>query len=422
MIAVVLFGLFVLFLVIQVPIAVALGFSAIITIIIFQLAPLLLVPQILFGAVDSFTLLAIPFFILAGYFFARGSFAEDISNLFAALTARIKGGFGIAVVITAIFVAGISGSGPADVAALSLIFFGGLTSSGYSKEHAAALLAAGGGIGIIVPPSIALIIYGSVAQVSVSKLFFAGIFPGIIIGLALIVLNIFLVKEKGDSVYSRKNILRLFVKALPAFFAPVIILGGIYFGVFSPTESAVVAVLYALVMDLVYYKKMRIDDYIGAFSQTINQSAVILFSVMNATLFAWVLTSQNIISGMAAGLIAFAGSKIIALLLMNLILLILGMFIDAISIFYIVTPLLLILANKFNINLLHLGIIMTVNLAIGQITPPIGVNLFTVCSVQKLSISKVAGKVLYFVFAEIAVLLLVTFVPEISLYLTRFIR
>jgi C4-dicarboxylate transporter, DctM subunit len=416
-----LFGTFAVMLVLDFPIALALGLSSLITILSFSLVPLEFFPQILFGTSDSFTLLAIPFFIFAGIVLGHSSISKRLIDLADSIVGNIPGGLGIVGIITAVFFAGISGSGPADVAALGLILIPAMVRAGYDRSFSAALAAVSGGIGIIIPPSIALIIYGFIAEVSIPKLFIAGILPGIAVALALCVVTFLVSKKQGygirSRVHERMKIGAAFKRAFWGLMAPVIILGGIYGGIFTPTEAAAVAVVYSILVDVFIYREMKFSDIIRSAGEAGITSAMIMSIVVTASIFAWILNTQGLGSGVASTLIALTSSKVILLLLVNGIILAAGLFLDAISIFYIFLPIFLPLMSQAGVDPIHFGVIMTVNLAIGQVTPPVGVNLAAASGVSGESIHRIARSAVPFIVGECVALLFITFIPELSLFL-----
>ena len=329
-------------------------------------------------------------------------------------------------VIVSIFFAGISGSGPADTAALGAILIPGMVKAGYDRRSAAALMAAGGGIGIIIPPSIALLIYGVVANASVSKLFIAGILPGVLVGLSLFVVSFVLFGRNPEIVSEKRGTLReigsAFVDAFWGLMAPLIILGGIYGGIFTATEAATVAVVYGVIVGFFIHRDLKLADLPEILVDTGVTTGVVMLLVCTASVFAWVLNTSGVAAAAAAGLLHLAAGKLVGLLLINAILLVAGCFMDAISIFYVFLPILLPVVNALGIDLVHFGVVMTVNLAIGQITPPVGVNLFVACRIARISMKEISRAVLPMVVAQAAALLVISFWPDLSLFLTRFMR
>jgi C4-dicarboxylate transporter, DctM subunit len=420
---IVLFGVFAALILLEFPIALALGISAITVIGVFHIVSFDLVPQLMFGTADSFTLLAIPFFIFTGIVLGRTSLSKRLIDLAACFVGDVPGGLGIVGIIAAVFFAGISGSGPADVAALGLILIPAMTAAGYDRNFSAALTAASGGIGIIVPPSIALIIYGFVAEVSISRLFLAGILPGIVVAFSLIAATVGISYKRGfrPRRETRMPLGTAFRRAIWGLLAPVIILGGIYGGVFTPTEAAAVAVVYSILVDMLLYKTMNVREMLKVAAEAGAASAAIMSILVCASLFAWVLNTQGLAAELASRMIALTTQRWLLLLIINGVLLVAGLFLDAISIFYIFLPILLPVVNTIGVDPVHFGIIMTVNLAIGQVTPPVGINLAAASGVSGAGIKDIAISVVPFVAAECAALLVITYIPGISLIIPSLI-
>jgi C4-dicarboxylate transporter DctM subunit len=421
-----LFGSFGALLVLDFPIAAALGISSVLTILAFDLAPLLLVPQQLLSATDSWTLLAVPFFILAGNLLAKTAISERLIHLARVMVGRLPAGLAMVAVVVSIFFAGISGSGPADTAALGAVLIPAMERAGYDRRSAAALMAAGGGIGIIIPPSIALLIYGVVANAPVTRLFIAGILPGLVVGLSLFAVSFLLfgrdARIRAEERGSWREIARAARSAAFGLLAPAIILGGIYGGVFTATEAATVAVVYAVVVGFFVHRDLRLRDLPAILADTGVTTGVVMLLVCTASLFAWVLNTSGIAAAAAAGVLHLASGKVGGLLVVNAILLAAGCFMDAISIYYVLLPILLPVVRALGVDVVHFGVIMTVNLAIGQITPPVGVNLFVACGIARISMKEISRAVVPMVAAQAVALLVVSSWPDLSLWLPRFMR
>ncbi len=420
-----LIGLFAAMLLLETPIAVSLGLSSIIVLVGFDLRDLSMVPANFLGTIGKFNLLAIPYFIVAGLVLGRSGISRRLVDFASALVGDVPGGLAIVGVIVCIFFAGISGSGPADVAAIGLILIPAMVEAGYDRGFAAALMASGGGIGIIVPPSIALVVYGIVAEADIPRLFLAGVFPGVLVGLTLILLVYVIAKRRGYAGARRRagwrEAARAFGRAFWGLLAPLIILVGIYAGKFTPTEAAAVAVVYAVLVDMFIYREMKLRDVLDVFVESGATSAQVLFIVASAYLFSWVLQYEGIVAALSRWLIAHASNRYEFLLIANVVLLAAGCLMDAISIFYVFLPILMPVVRHFGIDPVHFGVIVTVNLAIGQITPPVGVNLFVASSVSGAPLNRLYRSILPFIAAEAAALAAVTFIPAISLSLPKWL-
>lgn len=402
------------------PIAVGLGMASLITIYLSG-GPLGVFPLTMYSATAKFALLAIPFFILAGVVMEAAGVSSRLIKFADVCVGHITGGLAIVGVITCCFFAAISGSGPATVAALGTIMIPAMVKAGYDKGFSAALMANAGAIGIIIPPSIAFVVYGVIAEVSIGKLFMAGVIPGLVVGLALAVVSYYISKKRGYGGSGKKatgaEIWAAFKDAAWGLMTPVIILGGIYGGVFTPTEAAGVAAVYGLFVGFFVYKelnwaklkKLLIDSSVG--------SAVVMLIVSSASLFAWLLTTEGAAQAASAAMVNFSKDPWIILLIINIIVLIMGCFMDAISIFYISLPIFLPIIKMYNIDPIWFGVIITVNVAIGQITPPVGVNLYVACNIADLSLTDISKAVIPFLLASIVALILITYIPALSLWL-----
>lgn len=420
-IGVLLFGLFFAFLLLEVPVVFALGLSAMATLFAFRIESPIVIAQQIFTGMDSYNLLAIPLFLVAGHLLGESILAKRLIDLVLAFAGGMRGGAAIVTVIVSIFFAGISGSGPADVAALGVLLYPLLTQSGFSAPRSAALLAAGGGIGIIIPPSIALIIYGVVADTSIGRLFLAGVFPGILVGLSLIAAVLSLSRKDQLPAQTVPLTASTIGGAILAMFAPAIILGGIYLGIFTPTESAGAAVIYILVVDAIFYRSLfHRETIVNALARAGRSAAQILMIIACGSLFAWLLERTQLTTELSRLILTISHNRIALLLLINAFLLVMGCFIDAISIIYIFVPIFLPVVRQVGIDPVHFGIVMTVNLAIGQITPPVGVNLYVASSISGIQLGPISRAVVPFLMAEIAALLIITLLPALSLFLPGF--
>ena len=424
MVASFLFITFAVLLFIGTPIAVCLGISSMGAMILQGAGrPLDIVlgtlPQLVSAATSKFVLLAIPFFILGGNIMEKAGISQKLIALAQACVGHLRGGVAMVCVIVACFFAAISGSGPATVAALGLILIPAMIKVGYSPAFSAALMATAGAIGVVIPPSITLVVYGSISDTSIGTLFIASVLPGLLMGLALVITAL---------IIGRKSDLEVLPKATPqerwkalkeAFWGllmPIIILGGIYGGVFTPTEAAAVSAVYGLFVGVFIYKTVKWKEFYKILVDSASTTATVMLITAAASIFAYILTRSRIDVAINEALISITGgNKIIFFMIVNVILLIAGCFLDSTSALYIFVPLFVPVANSLGIDLVHLGVVMIVNLAIGLVTPPVGVNLYVACGIAKCSLKEISIAVLPLIAASLIVLLLITYIPAISL-------
>ncbi|SCX76430.1 TRAP transporter large permease [Alkaliphilus peptidifermentans] len=412
-------------LVFTVPVYIALSFSTAITLSLFTSIPLEVVPQRMFAGIDKFSLMAVPFFILAANVMKSGGLSARILKLANAAVGHFKGGLAMTVVVACMFFGAVSGSSPATVIAIGGLMIPALTRAGYEEKFSVGLISSSAAVAVIIPPSIGMIVYGSVTGVSVGDLFMAGIGPGILYGLAFIGYSYYYAVKnnlKPEKSSSPKELWLAFKDSFWALGIPVVIIGGIYGGFFTPTEAAAVAAVYAIFVSLFIYKDLNIKSLMKEAIESAVGTAQVMVLLAAASVFAWLLTRQQVPQALAETLISISNSKIAILLMMNIILLIVGMFIDPASSTMILAPLFLPLALAFSIDPVHLGIIMVVNGAIGMFTPPFGLNLFVASGVSKLPISRIVSGVIPFIILSLITLMLVTFVPQISLWLPNILR
>lgn len=420
----VLFGTFALCLFLSVPIGISLGLATLVTIVYSGTLPLEFLMKELVTSVDSFPLMAVPFFILAGEIMGKGGISERLFRVANSFVGNKTGGFAIATIITCMFFAAISGSGPATVAAIGGIMIPAMVRQGYEKKFATAVVCAAGSLGVIIPPSIPMVIYGVVGSTSIGDLFIAGVIPGLLVGLALILYAYFHSRKKGYTGTGEKTSLSKIAKALWeakwALLIPIIILGGIYGGVFTPTEAAVIAVVYGLFVGLILYREIKIKDLPKVLADSALTTATILVIVGTATAFGRLLTIEQIPNQVAQWMLSLSESPVVIILLITVLLLIVGCFMDTLAAIIILTPILLPIAINIGYDPVHFGIIMVVNLAIGFITPPLGVNLFVGSGISGLSIEMLSKAVIPFFIAMLITLFFIIFLPQLSLYLLSF--
>ncbi len=412
-----LFGVMFFLMIIGAPIAVSLGIATLTTMWFTTNIGMTSIATACFSGLDSFPLMAIPFFILAGNLMKSGGISRRILDFADALVGFISGATGMVTVVASMFFAALSGSSPATVTSIGSITIPRMKEEGYDPAYATAIAAAAGTIGVIIPPSIPFVIYGVSAQCSISDLFLAGIIPGILIGIALMCVNYYKAKKHHYGVETQFNAQRLwasFKSSIWALLVPVIILGGIYGGIFTPTESAVAAILYSLVIGVFVYKELDAKSIYDAFKETVLVNGQTTFLVGISMSFARFLTMSQVPSTIAKNILGM-NNPIVILLVINAFLLVVGCFIDNISSCVILTPILLPIVKGIGMDPVQFGIVMTVNLAIGFITPPYGCNLFFASAIANVPVTKIAAKIVPMIVVMTFVLMLLTFIPVLSI-------
>lgn len=415
--------LFIVPLVFRVPIALSLGFAALVVVWKWDLGVEMLSYNF-FAGIAKFPLLAIPFFILAGYIMERAGIAARIVTLMEALTSSMTGGLAVATVAVATFWGAVSGSGPATVAALGLILIPGMVRAGYAKDFAAATVSVTSGLAIVIPPSIAFIVYGGIANVSVPALFAAGFAPGMVVA-AFIMGAVYLISRK-KGYRGQKNDIPLgkaFRESFWGILTPVVILGGIYGGVFTPTEAAAVAVFYGLFVGVFIYRTINSAKILfDIFSSSVKATAIVMIVVTCAGLYSWVASTVGLVEKGSSFLLSLSDNAWVVLLMINLILLVAGMLLDAISIYYVFLPFMLPIVAHFNWDPVWFGVMMTVNLALGQVTPPVAVNLYVGANISGLTMEQISKSALPLIFAALLALLVIIFVPDLSTFLPKMLE
>ena len=402
------------------PIAVILGLTTLGCLVFFTSTPLHIITQQLFNALDNFVLLAIPFFILAGSIMTRGSIARKLIAFVNSLVGWFPGGLAMAGVLACIFFAAISGSSPATVVAIGSIMIPALVKAGYDEKFSLGLITVSGSLGIVIPPSIPMILYCLVMNVSVSKIFMAGIIPGLFTGAALMTYTFFMAKKNNWRITvkaSGSEVLRTAKEGIWALILPVIVLGGIYSGVFTPTEAAAVSVVYALCVELFVYKEFNFFQITEVCKEGAVLSACLLFILSCAMTFIWLLTAEQIPQQLADIIIQHIHSPWMFLLTVNILFLILGCFMDDVSAMLILAPIFLETLNRYGIDLIHFGVVMVLNIQMGMLTPPFGLNLFVASGITKQPLVKIARGVAPFLVIMLLCLTLVTYIPWLSLAL-----
>ena len=426
--SIVVFILFIICLLIAIPVSISLGIVSVLPGAFdpsFTASGTYVIRSML-GGLDSFPLLAVPMFVLSGIIMARGGISRKLFDVFAFFMGKRTAGMPCAVVVTCLFYGAISGSGPATVAAVGSMTIPILIEMGYDKKFSTALVAVAGGLGVIIPPSIPFIMYGMASGASVSDLFIAGVIPGLLIGGLLMIYAFFYCKKNGEDQQKKeamvgelheKGFLKVLKESSFALLSPVIILGCIYTGIASPTEAAVISVFYALLISLFIYRSIKVRDIWSILVESIRTYAPILFILAASIAFSRVLTLMQVPQDISTWILSHFTNKIVLLLVINLFLLIVGMVMDTTPAILILTPILLPIVEAVGVDPIHFGIIMVVNLAIGFVTPPIGVNLFVASSLTDLSVMDIARKAMPMIVYFLIALLVITFVPAVSLVL-----
>jgi len=416
----ILFGLFFSLMIIGTPIAVALGGSTFLTLVMFTGLSPSEISSMLFEKIDSYSLMAIPMFILAGNLLSKGSASKRIIDFAKSAVGHLPGGLPISAIFASIIFAAVSGSSPATVVAIGSIMFAAIQEAGYPKRYAIGTIATSGSLGILIPPSIVMIVYGVTAEQSIGKLFMAGVIPGFLLGGMLIAVTYIGAKKLGFKKTEPAPFKERMAKLKDASWALmtiVIVIGGIYGGIFTPTEAAAVAAVWAFFVSWIIYKDVSLKDFYPIILESAKTAAMIMFVIANAMLFAHFLTLENVPQQITEALVNAHVGKIVFLLLINILLIIAGSFMEPSAIIMILVPLLLPVATALGVNPIHLGIIITVNMEIGMVSPPVGLNLFVTSGITGFNIKDVIIYTLPWTLTLLVGLAIVTYIPIISLWL-----
>jgi C4-dicarboxylate transporter, DctM subunit len=406
------------------PIAISLGLSSLVTIFFFSQDSLASMSIKLFETSEHYTLLAIPFFVLAGNFMSTGGVAKRMVNFAIAAVGHLRGGLAIASILACMLFAAVSGSSPATVVAIGSIVIAGMVKNGYGKDFAAGVICNAGTLGILIPPSIVMVVYAAVTEVSVGRLFMAGVVPGILLGLMLMVAVWWRAGKMNITPPPKASfaeVARTFRESMWGLALLVIIMGGIYGGIFTPTEAAAVSAVYALFVALFIYKDLSFKHLPEVFLESAKTTVMLMFIVGNALLFAHVLTTERIPQAIAEQIMSAGMSPWVFLLVVNLILLVAGNFMEPTGIILILAPILFPISQQLGIDPIHLGVIMVVNMEIGMVTPPVGLNLFVTSGVTGMSLMEVTRAALPWLSVLLVFLVIITYVPAISLALPNMI-
>lgn len=421
MLTLVIFGTLLAFLLLGVPIAISMGLTAVLTFIFMGEGFVLpMVAQRMYSSTTAFTLLAIPFFILAGNLMNTGGITRRVFGFALALVGHLRGGLGHVNVVSSMIFSGMSGAAVADAAGLGLVEMEAMTKSGYDRRFSAAITAASSTIGPVVPPSIPFVIYGSITGVSVGKLFLAGCTPGVLMGVAMMVAVYFVSRRRNypkEAVASFKELISTGKEASLALGTPVIIIGGILGGIFTPTEAAVVASVYALFLGLVIYRELTIQDLPRVLWDTLVHTIRVMFIISAAGFFGWLLIHQRIPDQVITGLTALTSIRWVLLLIIIFILLVLGCFLEGIAVLVITIPVFMPLIERYGIDPVQFGVIMILCSMLGLLTPPVGMSLYAVSSISGVSIGALTREMWPYLLGIFMVLLTMSFIPQMSLWL-----
>ncbi len=408
------------FLLLSMPIALVMGATTAIYLIFIAHTPVTSLIQQLFNGLDNFVLLGVPFFILAGNIMAEGAISNRLVGVMRLFVGRFTGGLAMASVLGCMFFAAISGSSPATVIAIGGIMMPALIKDGYGERFSIGLLTSAGSLGILIPPSIPMILYALVMNVSVAELFLAGFLPGIFIGGALMLYSVMTARKEGWRSGTRYTVaegIKIIKEGIWALFLPILVLGGIYGGIFTPTEAAAVSVIYALFVELFIYRELKPGKLFAVCRDSAILSGALLFILSCAMSFIWMLTVEQIPVKLAEIIVTNIESKWLFLLAINGALLIIGGLMDIVTAIVVISPILAETLNRYDINYIHYGIIMIVNVELGFLTPPFGLNLFVSMAVMKRSLVEISRAVLPFILLFLACLLVITYIPKLSLLL-----
>lgn len=420
--ALILFGILIGFILIGIPVCFCIAYSGIGFLMFTQMKPLILIAQRALNGMDSYTLLAIPLFTLAGYIMDKGGLSKRLVEFLEKSCFWIPGGMGTITVLCCAVFAALTGSGPATVAGIGAIMYPAMKSGGYREETAAGLLACGGALGPVIPPSICMIVYGTTMGVSVPAMFMAAIVPGLLMALFLIVTNIFVCKRQGvvqvRQHHSPGEIWKAFTKAWGVLLLPIIVLGGIYGGVFTPTEASAICVAFALLLG-VCYRELNFKNLLDSLIKTVETSAMVIIIVGMSAILSWILSATGIPAQIAATVVPYLGNKYIYIIVLLLILFLIGCLMETVASMLILGPILVPIGLALGMNDLHLSMVFSLALVVGMVTPPFGLNLFTACATTNQTFTQVVRGMIPYLIALVAAVVVAAFAPELSLFLPR---
>ena len=418
------FVFFLIFIAFEIPVVFAMGLGGIITLLIYGKLPLDILPQRIFVALDSFPILAIPLFVFVGQSMNSSGITDRIYRFALSIVGHIQGGLAHVNIVGSVIFAGMSGSAVADASGLGQVEIKAMIDEGYEPDFTAAVTAASATVGPIIPPSIPFVVYGCMAETSIGRLFLGGVIPGLIMSLFMMIYVYFVALRrgypKGESPSLRK-IAKTFIEAFPALFTPVLMVGGIVSGIFSPTEGAGVTAVYSLFLGFVVYKTLTLKDFYNNLVQTARSSAAILLIIGVASIYAWFVSTAQIPKMVTSALLGYTQSKILVLLLINIVLLIAGCFMESMAIMLVGLPILLPIISQIGVDSVHFGVMMTLNLMIGLITPPVGLLLYICSRSANITVNQLVKEVTPFLIPLIGSLIFMTYIPSITLWLPNLI-
>jgi tripartite ATP-independent transporter DctM subunit len=415
------FGVLIFLIMIGLPIAVAMGLTAAIFFVVLgEIDVLCMIPARMYSSTTGFPLLAIPFFILVGNLMNTGGMTTRIFRFAQSMVGHIKGGLGHVNVVNSMIFAGMSGAAVADAAGIGMVELEAMTKGGFDRRFSAAVTAASSTIGPVIPPSIPFVIFGSITGTSVGRLFLGGFIPGFIMGIAMMI-TVYIISDRRGYPREKRATFREFIisglNASSAMLCPIIIIGGIMLGIFTPTEASVVAVVYALILSLVIYKEIKIRDLPRILWETLEHSIRVLFIISAAGIFGWLLIHQKVPNAVVNSLMSLSKNPWVILLIVNIVLIVLGCFMEGISVMLLTIPVFMPLITKIGIDPVHFGVVMTLNLMIGLLTPPVGMVLYAVSSVGKVPLWELASELKWYIVAIMVSLGLITYIPALVTWL-----
>ncbi len=422
--ALLLLGVMALLLAFGVPVAFSIGLSGMFFLLVTGIKPLVVVAQSSVNGVDSFTMLAIPMFTLAGYLMESSGMSKRLVNCMEKLLGNSAGGVGTVTIVCCAIFAALTGSGPATVTAIGCIMLPAMLNAGYSKGETGGMLSAAGALGPIIPPSICMIVYGSTMGVAVPDLFIAAVVPGILLAIAMILANSIMSRRRSRKItadvpqkhYSSGEVLAAVIQALPTLFLPVIILGGIYSGIFTPTEVAVVAVFYTIFWGFLY-REMKLSDIVRSLKRTVATTGMVMFIMAMAAVFTFLLSTARIPATIAKSIVPYLNNRYIFMVLMLVLLLIAGCIMEVLSLVVILAPIIIPIGLQLGIDPIHLGVTFCITLVMGLATPPFGMNLFTASAVCETPFVEVVKGVWPYLIAMAVTIILIAFIPQLTLLL-----